>query len=257
MIDLAIISGTGFYDLTDLEEGENLSIETRYGLATVRKGILGGKKVAFIARHGKKHGILPNLINYRANFLALKKLETKAVVSTTVCGVLDSSLPLAKLAVFEDMYFLDNRLPNGEVCTIYDEIGQKERGHYIFDKPFSQDLREQVIAAAEDPITDAVYAYANGPRFNSRSEINMLSNHATFVSQTAGPEIILAGELEMPCALLGFGVDYANGVSGVPTPVDVLKENIQRCKEVFESVMMKLIKNFQEPGYQGFIYRFE
>lgn len=257
MIDLAIISGTGFYDFPGLEEGENLTVHTKYGEASIRRGLIIGKEIAFIARHGENHKILPNMINYRANILALKTLETKALVSTTVCGVMDPSIPLAKIAVFDDFYFPDNRLPSGEACTIYDEQGHRMRGHYIFDKPFSEELRQQIIAGAEEPITDAVYAHVNGPRFNSKPEVRMLQNYASYISQTSGPEVVLAGELEIPFALIGFGVDYANGVKEVPTPVEVLTENLKKSKNVFASVIKKLLKSYQAPRFIGFIYRFE
>jgi 5'-methylthioadenosine phosphorylase len=257
MIDLAIISGTGFYDFPGLEEEESLRIETRYGDALIKKGAVEGKKIAFIARHGKGHSILPNMINYRANLAALKELRTKAIVATTVCGVLDPSIPLAKLAVFDDLYFPDNRFPDGEACTIYEERGEKSRGHYIFDKPFSEELRQQLIAAAERPLTSAVYAHANGPRFNTKSEIKMLQNYASFVSQTAGPEIVLAGELEIPYALLGFGVDYANGVKREPTPIEELRENLKKSKMVFVNALKELIKKYSAPMFSGYIYRFE
>ena len=257
MIDLSVISGTGFYDFPGLEEGKDLRIETRYGDASIRRGIVNGKEIAFIARHGKDHIILPNMINYRANLLALRKLETKAIVATTACGVLDSSISLTRLAVFDDLYFPDNRLPSGEACTVYNTIGDKSRGHYIFDNPFSEELRQQIIEVAEDPITSAVYAHVNGPRFNSKSEIKMLKNHASFISQTAGPEIVLAGELEIPYVLLGFGVDYANGVQKEPTPVEVLRENLKKSKILFTNVIRELIKKYSAPQFGGFIYRFE
>jgi 5'-methylthioadenosine phosphorylase len=257
MVDMAIISGTGFYDFPGLEDGEDKKIDTEYGKAVIRVGNIDGKKIGFLARHGEDHKILPNMINYRANLLALKQIGTKAIVATTVCGVLHSGLPLARLAVFDDLYFPDNRLPNGESCTIYDKLGGKERGHYIFDKPFSEDLRKQLIDTAEDPITNAVYAYACGPRFNSKAEISMLKNYASFVSQTAGPEIVLAGELEIPYALLGFGVDYANGVQKEPTPIEILDENLKKSKSVFTTVIKEFIKDLKAPEFSGFIYRFE
>ncbi len=238
-------------------EEEGLIIKTRYGEASIRKGIAEGKKIAFIARHGQGHSILPNMINYRANLTALKELKTKAIVATTVCGVLDPSIPLAKLAVFDDLYFPENRFPDGTACTIYEERGEKLRGHYIFDKAFSEELRQQLIKVSESPLTSAVYAHANGPRFNTKSEIKMFGNYASFVSQTAGPEIVLAGELEIPYALLGFGVDYANGVKKEPTPVEELKENLKKSKIVFTNVLRELIRKYSAPKFEGFIYRFE
>lgn len=257
MIDLAIISGSGFYDFPRLEEPEQRTVETAFGDTLVCIGHVGERRVAFIARHGAGHSRLPNMINFRANLSALKKLDVKAIVSTTVCGVLDASLPLAKPIVFSDLYFPDNRLPNGEICSIFSEEGAAGRGHSIFDTPFSDELRDQLIHAAQDPITDAVYAHVAGPRFNSKPEIRALQPHASFLSQTAGPEIVLAGELEIPMALLGFSVDYANGVSDVPTPIQVLQSNLTNSKEAFLAILEKLIRGFEEPSYAGVIYRFD
>jgi 5'-methylthioadenosine phosphorylase len=257
MIDLAIISGSGFYDFPGLEDQEEKTIETSFGSTLVWVGHASHRRIAFIARHGSRHSLLPNMINYRANLLALKKLDVRAIVATTICGVLDASLPLAKPVVFADLYFPDNRLPNGEICSIFSEEDASDRGHFIFEEPFSDGLRQQLIDASQDPLKDAVYAHVNGPRFNSKAEIRALQSHATFVSQTAGPEVVLAGELEIPLALLGFGVDYANGVSDVPTPVEVLRLNLINSKGVFLTILEKLIEDFKEPRYTGFIYRFD
>jgi 5'-methylthioadenosine phosphorylase len=256
MVDVAIISGSGFYDFPDLIGADKREIPTKFGSVVVNTGRIDEREVAFIARHGSAHQFLPNLINYRANLVALKELGSKAIVTTTVCGVLDSSIPLAKPVVFSDLYFPDNRLPSGEACSIYDEEGLPGRGHYIFGQPFSENLRLQLIEAAGDSIHDAVYAHVNGPRFNSKPEIRALQSHASFISQTAGPEIVLAGELEIPIALLGYGVDYANGVSDIPTPVEALQLNLINSKNVFVSIIKKLIQDFEEPRFEGFIYRF-
>jgi 5'-methylthioadenosine phosphorylase len=77
------------------------------------------------------------------------------------------------------------------------------------------------------------------------------------VSQTSGPEIILAGELEISCALLGFGIDYANGVTETPTPVEVLDENLKKSKDVFTRILRSFVKNYRKSRFQGFVYRFK
>jgi len=256
MMDIAVISGSGFYDFPDLSEVHKREITTKFGSAVVHTGRLLDKKVAFIARHGFDHRFLPHLINHKANLFALKELGSKAIISTTVCGVLDPAIPLAKPVVFSDLYFPDNRLPGGELCSIYDEAGLPGRGHYIFSLPFSKALRQQLIAASESCLTEAVYAHVNGPRFNSKPEIRDLRKHASFISQTAGPEIILAGELEIPIALLGYGVDYANGVSQRPTPVETLRSNLRNSQSVFLAIIKRVIRNYVAPEFEGFIYRF-
>jgi 5'-methylthioadenosine phosphorylase len=239
-----------------IDEQENIVI-TKYGEASVTMGTVDGKKIAFIARHGKNHRFLPNMINFRANIVALKKMGVQAILGTTVCGVLDPDIPLGKLAVFDDLFFPDNRLPDGEICTIYDEAGQKERGHFLFDSPFCESMRKQIIHVTDDPITHAAYGHVLGPRFNSKAEIAFLRGYATYISQTAGPETVLAGELEIPYVLVGFGVDYANGIKSEPTPVEVLAENLNRSKEIFLETIIRFLKIYEIPKFEGFVYRFD
>lgn len=256
MIDLAIISGSGFYDLDCLENIKDIEIKTKYGNVDIKTGTIYDKKIAFIARHGKNHKRLPNIINYKANMLALKQLNTKAIIGATVCGVLDKNIALAKTFIFDDLYFPENRLSNGDICTIYDDAEDKKKGHYIFSKPFNEKLRQALIKVAKEPITDAVYAHVNGPRFNSKSEIKMIKNYATCVSQTAGPEVVLAGELEIPYVLIGYGIDYANGIMAEPTQMEVLNKNLTESKSVFINIITDFINDYIESEFDGFVYRF-
>jgi len=101
---------------------------------------------------------------------------------------------------------------------------------------------------------------ANGPRFNSRAEIRaFLRAGGSAISQTAGPEIVLSGELEIPYILLGFGVDYANGVVDSPTSVEELTANMEQSKTVLTKVILEFLGetgNDSKELYNGFVYRF-
>ena len=78
------------------------------------------------------------------------------------------------------------------------------------------------------------YGHVDGPRFNTKAEIRGLAQAGvTAVSQTAGPETVLAGEAELPFALIGYATDYANGVQPEPTPVERLLELIAASTESF------------------------
>lgn len=257
MVEVSIISGSGFYDFPDIQEQEDKQLETKFGEVTLVTGMAYGHRIAFLARHGSDHSLLPNKINYRANLVGLKNLGVKALILTSICGVLNPDIPLTRLFVFDDMYFPENRLPNGDLCTVFNEIGEMGRGHYMFGQPFSETIRNMLIAAADEPIPHGVYAHVNGPRFNSRPEIQMLQDYAMCVSQTAGPEIVLAGELGIPCALLGFGVDYANGVAANPTPVEVLLANMELSKKAFIKTIKRFLKDYKEPEFDGFVCRFD
>ncbi|MFO7726202.1 MAG: hypothetical protein R6V45_11700 [Oceanipulchritudo sp.] len=97
----------------------------------------------------------------------------------------------------------------------------------------------------------------NGPRFNSKTEIRALAAAGVqAISQSRGPEAVLSNELEIPYALAGFVVDYANGVSGIPTPVEVLQENLMRSKAFLRETITALARMENEPVFENLVYRF-
>ena len=93
-IEIGIFGGTGIYDSGLLENSKEITIETPYGKTsdTITIGELGGKKVAFMPRHGKKHTIPPHLINYRANIWAFKELGVKRIIAPSAVGSLKDEL---------------------------------------------------------------------------------------------------------------------------------------------------------------------
>ena len=221
---IGILTGSGTYALPGIEaDGEPELVETRFGSAPVTSGRFAGVDVLHVSRHRPGHELLSSQVTHQANIAALKERGADAILSVTVCGALDASLSLGSLVVFDDLHFLANRLPDGSICTLFTEPGEKGRGHWIYERPFSQHLREALLAGAEEAgnyvVDGGCYGHVDGPRFNTKTEIRMLQNcGVTVVSQTAGPETVLAGEAEIPYALLGYATDYANGVKAEATP---------------------------------------
>ncbi len=251
--DFAVITGSGFYDFPDLTKSREVEITTPFGDIQAVHGTCEDKSVLFIARHKKDHALLSNMVNHKANLHACQQAQVGVIIATSIVGITNPDLPLAKMLLFNDLFYPDNRLPDGSHCTFYTEENQIGRGHYMFGSPFcdvSDALKE------EDVISDITYAYVNGPRLNSKKEIQFIANYADAVSQTAGPEAILAGELEIPYVLLGYGVDYANGVKDVPTAIDVLTENMNCSKKAFaQAIRLLLAHNSYQ--FNGFVYRFK
>src|SRR5688500_19424894 len=98
-----------------------------------------------------------------------------------------------------------------------------------------------------------------GPRFNTRAEIRGLAAAGvTAVSQTAGPETVLAGEAELPFALVGYATDYANGVHAAATPVERLLELIAASTEAFARLLAAALPRVEasRPEPTGIVYRF-
>jgi purine nucleoside phosphorylase len=187
---------------------------------------------------------------------ALREGGAQAILAVTVCGALDPTLELGTLIVFDDLHFLANRLPDGSLCTLHTEPGAPGRGHWIFDGPFSEPLRRALLDGAREaghPARDGgCYGHVDGPRFNTRTEIrSLMQAGVTAVSQTAGPETVLAGEAKVPYALLGYATDYANGVKpDAPTPVEELIRLVGASTETFAltlSAAVPLVTAAPEP----------
>lgn len=265
-MSVGIITGSGTYALPGFDDAEALTLDTPFGPATVTRGTYGGVDALHISRHGAGHIRLSNQVTHRPNIWALKELGATAVIGCTACGAVDPTLELSSLVVFDDLHFTSNRLPDGSLCTFFTEPGALERGHWILDGgPFSEGVRGALLeAAAEvgDPARDGgAYGHVDGPRFNTPSEIAQLAACGVVaVSQTAGPETVLCGELELPYALIGFVTDYANKVRpGEPTSVSELFELMAKSTDMFAEVLRGALPRLEKspPTPAGTVYRLE
>ena len=258
---LGIISGSGSDRWPGLV-GSPRSIATPYGTVDVTEGRIGDADVVHLSRHGPDHARTSTTVTHRANIAALLHAGVDAVIAVTICGSVDRALAPGTVVVFDDLHFPTNRLPDGSPCTWYDQPGDPQRGHWIFDRPFSAELREALVTAAasqELPIrTSGCYGHVDGPRFNSRTEIAALAAiGVSAVSQTAGPEVVLAGEAELPYALVGFVTDYANGVAEVPEPIDALVARMRESTGILAALLAGAFPTIRAPKPAGFVYRFE
>ncbi len=260
---VAVITGSGNYQLAGFEP-EPVSVRTPFGLTTVNRGTYAGAELLHVSRHGAGHARLSSGVNHRANIWALSELGATAVIGCTVCGAVDPTLALGSLVVFDDLHFIGNRLPDGSLCTFFDEPGDPARGHWILHGgPYSQEVRAALLAAASQAARSArdggCYGHVDGPRFNTPAEIAQLAACGVVaVSQTGGPETVLCGELELPFALVGFVTDYANEVvPGEPTPVATLVELMRASPAAFADLLRGALSILagSSPAGAGTVFR--
>jgi len=261
---VGIITGSGTYSLPGFEGAQAVSLDTPFGRATATRGSLAGIEAVHVSRHLKGHVRLSNHVTHRANIWALKELGASAVIGCTACGAVDPSLELGSLVVFDDLHFPSNRLPDGSLCTFFTEPGDPVRAHWILHGgPFSLGVGEALVDAAREaghPVRDGgTYGHVDGPRFNTPNEIAELARSGvTVVSQTAGPETVLCGELELPFGLIGFVTDYANEVvPGEPTPVATFSELLGKSTAIFAEVLRGALARLADtaPRPAGTVYR--
>ncbi len=264
-MNIGIITGSGFYSFEEVGDMKKKIETTNYGRVELSEVVYANHNIYFIARHGENHSVLSNMINYRANIIALKNSGVQLIIGTSIMGLLDMNICLSTLLLFNDIYFPDNRLPNGETCTLFNKEGDPKRGHYIFSSPLSAKANEIASKTATNMniayYDGLTHCHAVGPRFNSKTEIAMFrSTGCATVSQTVCPEIVLAGEAEVAYCLLGFGVDYANGVMDEPTPVETLNSNMQTSNAIFKQTIKGMLDRIEQKTNfydSGFIYHFE
>ena len=260
---LGIITGSGTYSLPDLAGAQPREVGTEWGRVTVADGSLSGVEVVHVSRHGEGHVRLSNHVSHRANVAALADAGCDAVVAVTVCGAVDPDLPLGSLVVFDDLHFVSNRLPDGSLCTFHAAPGDERRAHWIYEDPYSPELRRALLDAARAAGVEVrdggCYGHVDGPRFNTKAEIRSLAAcGVTAVSQTAGPETVLCGEAQLPFALLGYATDYANGVQPEPTPVERLLELIAASGGTFARVLGGALPRIDASALApaGVVYKF-
>ncbi len=261
---IGIVTGSGTYALPGFEDDGPETVETPWGPAAVTRGSLAGVDAVHVSRHGAGHVRLSNHVNHRANAWALRQLGCRAVVGCTACGAVDPAIALGSIVVFDDLHFPVNRLPDGSICSFHVEEGDPARGHWIYERPFSDDVRGALLAAAAETGVEhrdgGCYGHVDGPRFNTRTEIAQLAAAGVAaVSQTAGPETVLCGELALPYALMGFATDYANGVHPAATPVDELVRLMQRSPTLFARILTAALPRLSaaEISPAGTVLRFD
>lgn len=212
-IALAVIGGTGVYKLADLQDVRAHDVDTRFGAPSgpVRVGLLGGQRVAFLARHGEGHSVPPHKINYRANLQALKDLgATRVLALNTVGGITDACGPRV-LACPDQL--IDYTW--GRVSTTCEEPGTDVL-HVDFGDPYTHLLRQQILAAARATgvalVDGGCYGATQGPRLETRAEIRrMRRDGCDLVGMTGMPEAGLAREMGLEYACLAIVANWAAG----------------------------------------------
>ena len=212
-IALGVIGGTGVYRIAALEDVESHLPETRYGFPSgpVRVGTLGGRRVAFLARHGEGHSVAPHRINYRANLVALRMVGAGRILAlNTVGGITDRYGP--RVLGCPDQ-LIDYTW--GRISTLGEEEGSDVQ-HVDFGDPYTAGLRAQVLAAAQragvEVVDGGCYGATQGPRLETRAEIaRMRRDGCDLVGMTGMPEAGLARELGLDYACLAIVANWAAG----------------------------------------------
>jgi 5'-methylthioadenosine phosphorylase len=243
---LAVIGGTGVYELRATDAQQPITVETAYGPATACRSRVADRDVFFLARHGPEHSLPPHRINYRANIAAVRKLGCTAVVATNAVGSMRTDLPPASF--FLPDQFID--FTKARALSFFD--GDPEHGvkHVDMTNPYCPTVRQWLTAAIaevhESCVSGGVYLCAEGPRFETPAEITMFAQWgADVVGMTGVPEVVLAREAGLCYASLCLVTNFAAGIS--PTPLshqevtDLMGERSGAINDVLSAVVARAV----------------
>ncbi len=206
---LAIIGGTGLYDIEGVELVSEVEIDTPFGKpsAPVRTLKAGDREFLFLPRHGAGHAFLPHEINYRANIFALKKAGAKMLLGFSAVGSLREEIAPGDFSI--PSQYLD--LTKGK--REYTFFGNGIAAHVSTAIPTCPDLSSWVSKTAEKNNiglhTDKTYACVEGPRLGTKAEsFFMRGAGCDLVGMTNVPEVFLAREAQLSYATICIATDY-------------------------------------------------
>ncbi|TMW41596.1 hypothetical protein DOY81_013325, partial [Sarcophaga bullata] len=212
-LQIGIIGGTGLNDPDILEQRKETVITTPYGDPSdvLIEGQINGVNCVILARHGRKHSVMPTNVNYRANIWALRHVGCTHILGSTACGSLRENIKPGDLVVAND--FIDRTTKRNQ--TFYDGDTNSPQGvcHIPMFPAFNERIRQILLSSANElgiSVHDiGCIVTIEGPRYSSHSESNMYRQWGgDLINMTTCPEVVLAKEAGLLYGVVAIATDY-------------------------------------------------
>jgi 5'-methylthioadenosine phosphorylase len=207
-VQIGIIGGSGLYDMADVTDRKAVELSTPFGEPSgpYVLGTLRGKRVAFLARHGAGHRLLPSELNFRANIFGMKMLGVEYILSASAVGSLKEEYKPLDIVVPDQ--FIDRTM--GRLSTFF---GRGLAAHVGFAHPFCRILSRVVSASGKDSgaavHTGGTYVCMEGPQFSTLAESRLYRSWgADIIGMTNLQEAKLAREAEICYSTIALVTDY-------------------------------------------------
>lgn len=243
---IGVIGGSGLYAMEGFVETERRVVETPFGAPSdeLVGGLVDGRQVWFLPRHGKTHSIMPHEINHRANIWALKSLGVRFIICVTAVGSLKEEYA-PRHVVLPDQFF--DRTSRRSEHTFF---GEGIAAHIGFSEPVSEGLREILyqtsLAEGATAHNGGTYVNMDGPAFSTKAESNA-NRQLGFdvIGMTNLAEAKLAREAEIALATLSMITDYdcwhpGHDAVDVQTVVSHLKANSSLAQRVIKKAIAQI-----------------
>ncbi len=242
--EIGILGGTGLYEIDGIENVEETELETPFGSPSDAyiTGVLAGKRVAFLSRHGRGHRMIPSAINYRANIYGFKMLGVQRIMAVNSVGSLREEIRPRDI-VFSDQFFDRTRREN----TFF---GEGIAAHIGFAEPVCPDLSMTLFDIAQGLGLRAhfggTYICIEGPAFSTKAESKIYRSWGCdVIGMTAATEARLCREAEMCYATMNLVTDYDVWHSSEEqVSVELILENLHLNIDNAKTIIKKALARF-------------
>ncbi|MBI3610807.1 MAG: S-methyl-5'-thioadenosine phosphorylase [Nitrospirae bacterium] len=241
-IEIGIIGGSGLYEMEGLTGKKEVKLSTPFGPPSDAYivGKLEGRRVAFLARHGRGHRILPSEINFRANIWGMKKLGVERIISVSAVGSMKESIAPGQVVVPDQFYDHTRR----RIGTFF---GGGVVAHVAFADPVCSELRPVLCRAGRSRGAvmhdGGTYFCIEGPQFSARGESLIFRRWGVdVIGMTNVTEAKLAREAEICYATLALVTDYdcwhesMESVT-VEAVIETLKKNVVLSQQIIRAAL--------------------
>ena len=251
LADVGVYGGSGFYSF--LDDVDEVTVDTPYGppAAPVTIGVVAGRRVAFLPRHGRDHSLPPHRVPYTANAWAMRALGVRALFGPCASGSLQPDMRPGDFVVVDQI--VDRT--HGREVTFHDGPGSPPElapvEHVSFADPYDERLRAVAVEACRDegvPVHESgTVVVIPGPRFSTRAESRWYAAQGWHViNMTQMPEAVLAVEAGIPYAAVALITDYDAGLEGVPGVEPVTMAQVfaflEQNAEVARKVLIRAVE---------------
>ncbi|MCS6897711.1 MAG: S-methyl-5'-thioadenosine phosphorylase [Nitrospira sp.] len=239
---VGVIGGSGLYAMEGLKGIREFRVRTPFGVPSgpVIAGLMGGVRVAFLARHGNGHRLNPSEINYRANIYALKSLGVSRVISVSAVGSMKETIKPGEVVVPDQFLDLTKRRP-----STFFEGGMV--AHVALGEPVCGRLSERLMSSARQAgarvHAGGTYVCIEGPQFSTKGESRLYRQWgADVIGMTNMPEAKLAREAELCYATMALVTDYdcwheTEEAVTVETILATLRRNVEVAKQILRAAI--------------------
>jgi len=254
-IRIGVIGGSGVYQMEALSDIEEVVLDTPFGAPSDAYvvGVMAGRRVAFLARHGRGHRFSPSRVNYRANIYGFKMLGVEYLLGVSACGSLREDIAPGHIVIPDQLF----DRTHGRKQSFFDDPDAGTDGlvaHIGVADPFCPTLADICYEAVKEAGA-AVHWGGNfitveGPRFSTKAESRVFRSWGMdIIGMTTTPEAQLAREAEMSYAVMAHVTDYdVWHESETPVTVEMVIRTLLSNTEVAKRAVINAIRRLDSVG---------